>query len=122
MNRPIGIESLDLRRFAETRDSDNKLGNAVRARRFRASVSELLEAIRNAAQRQGLRVVEVSAAYTSKTCSDCDAVNRGLEADKTWTCTECGTIHDRDENATVNIARRTLEILGLPLGDHDDRR
>lgn len=122
MNRPIGIESLDLRRFAETRDSDNKLGNAVRARRFRASVSELLEAIRNAAQRQGLRVVEVSAAYTSKTCSDCDAVNRGLEADKTWTCRECGTIHDRDENATVNIARRTLEILGLPLGDHDDRR
>lgn len=119
-NRPIGIESLDLRKFAETKDSDNKLGNTARANRFLASPSEMLGAIRNAAQREGLQVVEVGAAYTSKTCSACGTVNRELKADKAWTCLECGTIHDRDENASVNIARRALKKLGIAQTSDDD--
>jgi putative transposase len=43
---------------------------------------------------------------SSKTCSACGYVNAALTlADRTWTCQECGSWHDRDENAGTNLAR-----------------
>lgn len=43
---------------------------------------------------------------SSKTCSACGQVNTSLTlADRTWRCAGCGTVHDRDENAGVNLAR-----------------
>lgn len=42
---------------------------------------------------------------SSKTCSVCGQVNGELIlADRTWTCAGCGTVHDRDLNAAVNLA------------------
>ncbi|HET6966564.1 MAG TPA: transposase, partial [Acidimicrobiales bacterium] len=42
---------------------------------------------------------------SSKTCSACQKVNDGLTlADRTWTCKNCRTTHDRDHNAAVNLA------------------
>lgn len=41
---------------------------------------------------------------SSKTCSICGLVNQDLELHhRFWTCTGCGTEHDRDVNAAVNI-------------------
>lgn len=41
---------------------------------------------------------------SSKTCSCCGAINETLTlADREWTCAACGTIHDRDLNAAINI-------------------
>jgi putative transposase len=43
---------------------------------------------------------------SSKTCSACGSVNPDLTlSDRTWSCPSCGTFHDRDENAGVNLAR-----------------
>jgi putative transposase len=43
---------------------------------------------------------------SSKTCSGCGWINAALTlADRSWTCQECGTKHDRDENAGINLAR-----------------
>jgi putative transposase len=43
---------------------------------------------------------------SSKTCSACGQVNKSLTLnDRTWMCGKCGTTHDRDENAGVNLAR-----------------
>lgn len=43
---------------------------------------------------------------SSKTCSGCGHSNSLLTlADRTWTCPECGSEHDRDENAGINLAR-----------------
>lgn len=40
---------------------------------------------------------------SSKTCSDCGAVNHSLKlSDREWVCVSCGAIHDRDENAAIN--------------------
>ncbi len=111
--RPIGIEKINLTVFAETKDRDNKLGNTARSNRFLAAPSELLGAIKNAAKREGLQLVEVGAAYTSKTCSACGTVNNELKAESEWICGGCGVVHDRDENASVNIARRALDKLGI---------
>ena len=41
---------------------------------------------------------------SSKTCSSCGSVNKNLKLfDRKWVCTECGTYHDRDFNAAINL-------------------
>jgi putative transposase len=43
---------------------------------------------------------------TSKTCSQCGAVNEQLTLnDRQWVCKNCGALHDRDYNAAKNILR-----------------
>ena len=106
---PIGVEEIDLRQFAETKDADNKLSNTARGQRFLVSNSELIGAIKNAAEREGIPFLRVSARNTSKTCSACGDVNGALKAELEWSCPSCGVVHDRDQNAAVNIARAAEE-------------
>ena len=41
---------------------------------------------------------------SSKTCSKCGWINNSLTLkDRTWTCTDCGEVLDRDFNAAINI-------------------
>lgn len=41
---------------------------------------------------------------SSKTCSACGGINKDLTLkDREWACRDCGTIHDRDLNAAINI-------------------
>jgi putative transposase len=43
---------------------------------------------------------------SSKLCSACGTKNALLTlSERTWTCPSCGTSHDRDRNAAVNLAR-----------------
>ena len=43
---------------------------------------------------------------TTKPCSDCGYHNQSLSlSDRQWTCPECGSYHDRDINAAINILR-----------------
>ncbi len=51
---------------------------------------------------------------TSKTCSECGAINQELKlSDRQWICKSCGVLHDRDYNAAKNISRvgQTLQEL-----------
>ena len=50
---------------------------------------------------------------SSKTCSNCGTKNTKLTLkDRTWTCDNCDTEHDRDYNASVNLANYGKEIIG----------
>ncbi|MCE2414613.1 transposase [Candidatus Poribacteria bacterium] len=41
---------------------------------------------------------------TTKPCSECGHLNENLMlSDRQWTCPECGSYHDRDVNAAINI-------------------
>lgn len=41
---------------------------------------------------------------SSKTCSSCGAINKYLKlSDREWACAECGTCHNRDFNAALNL-------------------
>ena len=60
---------------------------------------------------------------SSKTCSVCGLVYKGLQLkDRFWTCSGCGSEHDRDKNAAVNIecfdtsggSRRIIQLI-IPL-------
>jgi putative transposase len=51
------------------------------------------------------KIVPVDRFYpSSKLCSVCGEINENLTlADREWTCDGCGTKHDRDHNASVNL-------------------
>ena len=59
------------------------------------------------AGKKGVKITFIDKWYpSSKTCSACGFVNEALNLrDRTWECTDCHTIHDRDRNAAINIFR-----------------
>lgn len=66
--------------------------------------------------------LEVNESYTTQSCSCCGVIpdsspkgRAGLEI-REWTCSECGTTHDRDINAAKNILRLGHQTLagGIP--------
>ena len=47
---------------------------------------------------------------TSKPCSDCGHHNENLSlSDRQWICPDCGSHHDRDINAAINILRAACD-------------
>ena len=56
-------------------------------------------------------------APSSKTCGKCGHVYKGLKlSERSWTCPECGTHHDRDFNAACNIKEFGLRALPTERG------
>ncbi|MBO9427957.1 transposase [Sulfitobacter sp. R18_1] len=71
----------------------------------------------------GVVFEEVNEAYTSQRCSSCKDIpisspkgmgNLGI---REWTCSSCGSVHDRDTNAALNILALGHERLagGIPV-------
>jgi putative transposase len=66
--------------------------------------------------------IEVNEKYTTQMCSSCHAIpdsspkGMGALGIREWTCTECGTAHDRDINSALNILRLGHQTLagGIP--------
>jgi len=51
---------------------------------------------------------------SSKICSVCGSSNNDLKlSDREWTCAGCGTRHDRDVNASINIKKFALQDQNL---------
>lgn len=60
----------------------------------------------------GKKLIKVSPNYTSQICSNCGYHSGKKPLDvREWTCPHCGTHHDRDINAAVNILNKGLEKL-----------
>jgi len=46
---------------------------------------------------------------SSKMCSVCGSINKQLQLKhRKWKCKDCGTTHDRDVNAAINIKKFAL--------------
>jgi len=77
--------------------------------------SEFMGILRHVANGKGKIVRLIDRFYpSSKTCSVCGNVYQGLQlSERRWACATCGTIHDRDRNAAINIRREGAFSLGL---------
>jgi len=82
--------------------------------------SSFVTKLKYKAQWNGKEVIIIDRFYpSSKTCSCCDHVKEILSLDeRTWTCSKCNTIHDRDVNASKNILRRALAIQSTGTADN----
>ena len=67
------------------------------------------------AMRGGVVVVVDRWFPSSKTCHYCGCYRESLPLSvREWTCTECGTAHDRDVNAALNLQRAALASGSCP--------
>ena len=66
----------------------------------------------------GVNLIKIDRfAPSSKTCGKCGYIYKGLKlSERSWTCPECGTHHDRDFNAACNIKEFGLKALPTERG------
>ena len=78
-----------------------------------ASFSSFYKMIAYKANEQHRQYVKIGTYYpSSKLCHCCGFKYKGLKLEERfWTCPECGTYLDRDENAAINILQEGLRIL-----------
>jgi putative transposase len=98
-NQAVGIEDLHVKGML----ANDKLARAlsdVGFGRFRAQMEYK-------AKRYGTRLILADRWYpSSRLCSVCGWKNEALTLkDREWTCPACGTHHDRDHNAALNLQR-----------------
>ena len=108
-NDVIVIESLSLKDMAKFRKWEERRNSKDKSNHGK-SVHDLgwyyfVQRLKTKAQEQGKSVIEASKWFaSSKTCNVCGYANRDLTIeDRSWICPHCGTEHNRDENAAINL-------------------
>jgi len=89
----------------------NLTGNlqAITKRRLLAlSHYKFREKLKARAFKFGCKITEVSEYLTSKTCSNCKAINDKLGSSKIFNCSSCKLCIDRDINASINIYKNEI--------------
>ena len=88
---------------------NHKLAKAIQELGFYA----FKKTLKNKAMLNDKFVIEVDRWFaSSKTCHKCGYVYKGLTiGEREWTCPICGTKHDRDLNAAMNILIEGNKIL-----------
>jgi len=100
--RWIGIEDLNVKGMA----ANSHLVKSV----MDAAMAEVGRQLSYKAPLAGSEVVVADRWFpSSKTCSDCRVVFTGLKLGiKSWVCESCGSVHDRDGNASINLRNLAL--------------
>jgi putative transposase len=103
-NQVIAIETLAVRNMQQNRSLAKSIGDA--------SWSEFVRQLTYKAQWYGRTLVGIDRWYpSSKRCSDCGhALPKLALSVRSWTCPECGSIHDRDVNAARNVLAAGLAV------------
>ncbi len=92
-----------------------------------ASLSRFKQLLKWEAQKRGHLVLECGRwDASSKTCSQCGHKYKELALqERTWTCAQCHTLHDRDINAAYNIRWMALQrhlTLSLSSSGNDEEK
>ena len=115
-NQFIGLETLAVRNMVrrakpKTDGHGDYLRNGQNRKRtlnrliHSASWSQFVELLRYKAEWYGRTLIQVDRFYpSSKLCHECGWKYKELKlSEREWTCRNCGTRHDRDVNAALNI-------------------
>jgi putative transposase len=103
-NQVIAIESLAVSNMQKNSRLAKSIGDA--------SWSEFVRQLTYKAEWYGRTLVGIDRWYpSSKRCSECGhAVQKMPLNVRSWTCPECGSIHDRDVNAARNVLAAGLAV------------
>ena len=103
-NQVVCVESLQVK---------NMVGNHCLAKAISdVGWSEFVRQLEYKAAWYGRTLVKIDKWYpSSKRCFDCGHILDSLTLDvRSWTCPECGVVHDRDINAAKNILAAGLAV------------
>lgn len=101
----VAIEDLSMKQMV----SKNHMGKSTMNNGFYKFTSLLTYKLAE----QGKTLIKIDKYFpSSKTCSACKRIRPSLELnERTWICEKCGTVHDRDVNAAINIKEEALRII-----------
>ncbi len=109
-NQAVVVESLNVKGMLK----NHKLAKHIAD----ASWHRFISFLEHKAKLYGRQIVKANTSYpSSKLCSVCGYKNENLTlSDKEWICPVCGTKHDRDLNAAVNLLKTGLASLNQAVG------
>ena len=108
--RTICMEDLNVKGMVRNHHLAQAVGDA--------SFGMLLTMLEYKCRWYGVNLVKIDRfAPSSKNCGQCGYLYQGLKlSERSWTCPECGTHHDRDFNAASNIKEFGLKALPAERG------
>ncbi len=100
----VGVEALNVKGLGQNRRLALSIADA--------GLGEILRQVGYKAEASGGLMVKVGRFFaSSKTCSACGTVNAELTlSDRRWVCAGCGSLHNRDWNASKNIEIEALRL------------
>ena len=104
-NDIIAIENLDVKSMYQVHKIAKHLKNMP--------ISEFIRVLKYKSNWLGKKVIEINKYFpSSQSCNRCGFKNEEVKdlSVRKWICPECGLIHDRDINASINIMFEGLKI------------
>ena len=104
-NDIVAVESLDVKSMYQVHKIAKHLKNLP--------IKEFIRVLKYKSNWLGKKVIEINKYYpSSQSCNRCGFKNEEVKnlSVRKWICPECGLIHDRDINASVNIMFEGLKI------------
>jgi putative transposase len=118
-NQVITVEDLDVKSMLQNKYLAKSISDS--------SWTMFVTYLEYKAQWYGRKLIKVDRYFPStQLCSNCGYINKALTlSDREWTCPQCGTHHDRDITASVNLYKVGLaqsDLKPVEIGSVDDRK
>jgi len=101
-NQALGVETLKVKNMMKNRCLSKAIADA--------SWGKFIEKLSYKSERLGIHLVKINQWFaSSKTCYICQNKHADLKlSERRWRCVHCGTEHDRDITAAINVKQRTI--------------
>lgn len=112
-NQVIAVESLSVKRMAKNKNLSRAIADC--------GWSTFIRFLEYKCDWFGRILTKVDTFFpSSKKCCKCGWINQDLQlSDRNWKCGDCKSLHDRDQNAAINILEEGLNQIKVPWGSRE---